>query len=166
MRLEGLSQLKKIHLIGTRSRDLPACSIVPQPTRLPRAPIRRCEFCIKMDSRDLGCRDEKWFRTPTNGAFLWSQWWTFGLSNRWFPDRVNNYHLFDINPIPFNQMDEVGMKRVTEPVIGNNVNIGDRILFSELLRSRRNKFHIYLELTSDVLSRGFYYNSIYITSTK
>jgi hypothetical protein len=30
--LEGLGQLKKIHFIGTRIRDLPACSIVPQPT--------------------------------------------------------------------------------------------------------------------------------------
>jgi hypothetical protein len=38
VRLEGLSQLKKIHLIGIRSRDLPSCSIVPQPTTLPRAP--------------------------------------------------------------------------------------------------------------------------------
>jgi hypothetical protein len=32
VRLEGLCKFKKkIHLIGTRSRDLPACSIVPQP---------------------------------------------------------------------------------------------------------------------------------------
>jgi hypothetical protein len=39
VRLEGLSQLKKkIHLIGIRSRDLTACSIVPQPTTLLRAP--------------------------------------------------------------------------------------------------------------------------------
>jgi hypothetical protein len=38
VRLEGLGQLKKIHLIGTRTHDLPACSIVPQPTTLPRAP--------------------------------------------------------------------------------------------------------------------------------
>jgi hypothetical protein len=30
---------EKFHLIGTRTRDLPACSIVPQPTTLPRAPI-------------------------------------------------------------------------------------------------------------------------------
>jgi hypothetical protein len=38
VRLEGLGKLKKkIHLIGTRNRDLPACSIVPQPTTLPRA---------------------------------------------------------------------------------------------------------------------------------
>jgi hypothetical protein len=29
VRLEGLSQLKKIHLTGTRNRDLPACCIVP-----------------------------------------------------------------------------------------------------------------------------------------
>jgi hypothetical protein len=27
-----------IHLIGTRTRNLPACSIVPQPTTLPRSP--------------------------------------------------------------------------------------------------------------------------------
>jgi hypothetical protein len=43
VRLEGLGQLKKIHLIGTRSRDLPDCSIVPQPTTLPRAPSARDE---------------------------------------------------------------------------------------------------------------------------
>jgi hypothetical protein len=40
VRLEGLGQLKKIHLIGIRTRDLPACSIVPQPTTLPRDPER------------------------------------------------------------------------------------------------------------------------------
>jgi hypothetical protein len=35
VRLEGLSQLKKIRLIGNRTRDLPALSIVPQtPTLL------------------------------------------------------------------------------------------------------------------------------------
>jgi hypothetical protein len=37
MPLERLGTLKKIHLIGTRTRELPACSIVPQPTTLPRA---------------------------------------------------------------------------------------------------------------------------------
>jgi hypothetical protein len=37
VRPEGLSELKKIlHLIGSQIRDLPACSIVPQPTTLPR----------------------------------------------------------------------------------------------------------------------------------
>jgi hypothetical protein len=39
VRQEGLGQLKKIHLIGTRTRDLQACNIVPQPTTLPRAPF-------------------------------------------------------------------------------------------------------------------------------
>jgi hypothetical protein len=38
VRLEGLGQLKKPHLTGTRSRDLPACGVVLQPTTLPRAP--------------------------------------------------------------------------------------------------------------------------------
>jgi hypothetical protein len=33
VRPEELGKLEKIHLIGTRSRDLPVCSIVPQPLR-------------------------------------------------------------------------------------------------------------------------------------
>jgi hypothetical protein len=40
VRLEGLGQLKKSnHLIGLRTRDLPACSIMPQPTTIPRVPL-------------------------------------------------------------------------------------------------------------------------------
>jgi hypothetical protein len=39
VRLEGLGQLKKFNdLIENRTRDLPACSVVPQRTTLPRAP--------------------------------------------------------------------------------------------------------------------------------
>jgi hypothetical protein len=39
-RLEGLGKLKKFNdLIGTRARDLPACSTAPQPPTLPLAPI-------------------------------------------------------------------------------------------------------------------------------
>jgi hypothetical protein len=30
--------IEKIHLIGTRSHDIPACNIVPQPTTLPHTP--------------------------------------------------------------------------------------------------------------------------------
>jgi hypothetical protein len=45
--LEGLGQLKKIHLIGTRPRDLPACSIVPQPTSLMHAPNKEKEKTMK-----------------------------------------------------------------------------------------------------------------------
>jgi hypothetical protein len=33
-----IQSIEKIHLIGTRTRELPACSVVPQPTTLPRAP--------------------------------------------------------------------------------------------------------------------------------
>jgi hypothetical protein len=39
VQVEGLDQLKKLNdLIGNRTRDLPACSIVPQPTTLPLVP--------------------------------------------------------------------------------------------------------------------------------
>jgi hypothetical protein len=39
VRLEGLGQLKNSKdVIGIQNRDLPACSIVPQPTTLPRGP--------------------------------------------------------------------------------------------------------------------------------
>jgi hypothetical protein len=39
VRLEGLGKLKKSTSSGTGTGDLPACSIVPQPATLPRAPI-------------------------------------------------------------------------------------------------------------------------------
>jgi hypothetical protein len=39
MQLEGLGEFKKNKvLFGNRTRDLPACNIVPQPTTLPHAP--------------------------------------------------------------------------------------------------------------------------------
>jgi hypothetical protein len=41
VRLEGLGKLKKSSdLMGNRTCDLPACSIVPQPTTLSRAPFK------------------------------------------------------------------------------------------------------------------------------
>jgi hypothetical protein len=43
-----IRSIEKVHLIGIRSLDFPACSIVPQPTTLPRVPdnIRRTiKFC-------------------------------------------------------------------------------------------------------------------------
>jgi hypothetical protein len=43
VRLKGLGQLKNHEksndLIANRTRDLPTCSIVPQPTKLPRGPV-------------------------------------------------------------------------------------------------------------------------------
>jgi hypothetical protein len=53
VRLEGLCQLKKSNdLIGNRTRDLPACSNVPQPTTLPRGP-------------------PKWQQPPFPNKFIW-----------------------------------------------------------------------------------------------
>jgi hypothetical protein len=49
LRLEGLGELITFSdHIETRTRDLPACSIVPQPCTLPRAPYR-WGFCGKYD---------------------------------------------------------------------------------------------------------------------
>jgi hypothetical protein len=39
VRLEGLGKLKNNDLIGNRTCDLPACSVVPQPNALPRTPL-------------------------------------------------------------------------------------------------------------------------------
>jgi hypothetical protein len=40
MRLEGLRSIEECsYLIGNGTHDLLACSIVPQPTMVPRAPI-------------------------------------------------------------------------------------------------------------------------------
>jgi hypothetical protein len=38
VRLEGLGKLKKSTSSRTRTGEFPACSVVPQPTTLPRAP--------------------------------------------------------------------------------------------------------------------------------
>jgi hypothetical protein len=56
VRLEGLGQLKKSNdLIGNRTRDLSACSIVLQPTIAPVLPWRRMGGgCIDRRILDLG----------------------------------------------------------------------------------------------------------------
>jgi hypothetical protein len=36
-----IRSIEKINIIGTRTRDLPACSIMPQPTTLPCVPITK-----------------------------------------------------------------------------------------------------------------------------
>jgi hypothetical protein len=52
MRLEG--QLKKNNdLIGIRTRYLPACSIVPQPTMLPRAPNVKYNYLYNLINSQL-----------------------------------------------------------------------------------------------------------------
>jgi hypothetical protein len=44
VRLEGLDEFKYPMTIGNRTRDLPACSKVPQPTTLPRDPVLSGEY--------------------------------------------------------------------------------------------------------------------------
>jgi hypothetical protein len=59
--------IEKIHLVGTRTQHLPACSIVPQPTSLPRAthnqflykiiaPICGCNKCIRPQNDQMYSR--------------------------------------------------------------------------------------------------------------
>jgi hypothetical protein len=58
----SVRSIEKIHLIGTRTRDLPACSIVHQPTTLPRISIECIHMytycgvftpCVTMYSNDI-----------------------------------------------------------------------------------------------------------------
>jgi hypothetical protein len=46
VRLKVLGQLKNpTTIIGNRTRDLPDCSIMPQPATQPRVPPSACSFC-------------------------------------------------------------------------------------------------------------------------
>jgi hypothetical protein len=53
VRLEGLvrSTEKSSDIIGNRTRDLPACSLMPQPTTLPCAPYLFCKFTLLPSAR-------------------------------------------------------------------------------------------------------------------
>jgi hypothetical protein len=58
VRLEGLGKLKKSTSSGIQSRDLLACSIVPQPTTLPRTPsesilVRYSVFYANSDFKSI-----------------------------------------------------------------------------------------------------------------
>jgi hypothetical protein len=50
VRLEGLGKLKKNTSSRTRTGDLPAYSIVPQPATLPRAPVMSCSLVKIIDT--------------------------------------------------------------------------------------------------------------------
>jgi hypothetical protein len=47
---------KSSDLIGNRTRDLPACSIVPQPTTLPRAPYSKIIILFIVTQQSETCR--------------------------------------------------------------------------------------------------------------
>jgi hypothetical protein len=65
VRLEGLSKLKKSTSSGTKTDDHPACSIVPQPTTLPRAPNMFMYLIYYWMMKPLGLR----------GKFTQRTWW-------------------------------------------------------------------------------------------
>jgi hypothetical protein len=52
---EGLGKFEEIHLIGTRSRDLPACSTVPQPLRYRVPPNYNNKIIIIITTRYVKC---------------------------------------------------------------------------------------------------------------
>jgi hypothetical protein len=54
VRPEGLGQVKKNHLIGSRTRDLPACSIVPQAHNFKYDFNFYASVCQAMSERELG----------------------------------------------------------------------------------------------------------------
>jgi hypothetical protein len=66
VRLEGLGKLKKSSdLNGNRTHDLPACSLLLQPTTLPRAFLK-----ISPCPLERGC--PVYFNAPRNWAPCWS----------------------------------------------------------------------------------------------
>jgi hypothetical protein len=54
--MQGLGKLKQYNdLIGTRTRDLPACNIAPKPCTLPRAPQSKVsKQCIRTAEERTG----------------------------------------------------------------------------------------------------------------
>jgi hypothetical protein len=62
----GLGKFKKIHPIGTRSRDLPACSIVPQPLRY-RVPPLFLFFFLILVCEAIGTSGHSWLIVPASG---------------------------------------------------------------------------------------------------
>jgi hypothetical protein len=108
--------MEKIHLIATRTRDRLACSIVPRPTTLPRAPI------------SLYTRFKNKYRSvyrPTNTVIYISSgvisivrftkqgciWFSYKLSNDWHSWSLNTgTNLFVINSIiPTNLAEAVAL---------------------------------------------------------
>jgi hypothetical protein len=94
VRLKGLGQLKNpVTSSGTKLRDLPACSIAPQPTTLPRAP-----FVVRGFPNHTVCTMEvnvkferAWFNlhngnTTRNSSLTFSPYVLYdGLQESWKP---------------------------------------------------------------------------------
>jgi hypothetical protein len=78
MRPEGLGKLKTSNdLTGTRTRDLPPCSTMPQPTTLLRVPLVRVRSAFQniLECSLLGppreARREEGERVRTHEGYVW-----------------------------------------------------------------------------------------------
>jgi hypothetical protein len=57
VRLEGLGKLKKFTSYVTRTGDLPACTIVPEPTTLPRASVQLALLIEPLPEKNTNTND-------------------------------------------------------------------------------------------------------------
>jgi hypothetical protein len=76
---------KSNDLIGNRTRDIPACSIVPQPTMLPRAPVTIT--MNKSHETECACWDaiRQWVQNEWFQCLIaaWWWWWYYHQIGRW-----------------------------------------------------------------------------------
>jgi len=56
--------------IGNQTRDLPTCSVVPQPTALPRAPHTMCLYLNFSRQISEKVSNIKFHENPSNGSTL------------------------------------------------------------------------------------------------
>jgi hypothetical protein len=112
VRLEGLGQLKKSTSSGTRTGDLPACIIVPQPTTLPRAP--RSDMMLVYYIFRYDTSQDIWGSGGTTRIFLTSALyggeWSASRSCRFIPwERAHSIHWIECCLDPWVSLD--AMKR-------------------------------------------------------
>jgi hypothetical protein len=75
VRPEGCQMKNSNDIIGNRTRDLPACSALPQPTALPRAPIKRVPYKNRLGGTWNGLI---WARIRVSWWLLSTRRWTYG----------------------------------------------------------------------------------------
>jgi hypothetical protein len=83
VRPEGLGELEKIHLIGKRSRDLPVCSLVPQPLRYrvpPHCIDNRRYLMSNKYERMVAYGEQEW--TREEAAVVYLNMYSGGISER------------------------------------------------------------------------------------
>jgi hypothetical protein len=98
LRMEGLGKLKQFnYFIGNRTRDLPACSIVPQPTTPPKLENLETNWLtiFKVHLREIWCEGMGWIHLAQDmvcrrDALIWICSFTFHKKRRiyWSTDRI------------------------------------------------------------------------------